>query len=217
MELIFFNIFSFSVIDSSARLSLADRNEDSDEDLEGEVDSVCDSEESVTDCPDITLPDTLVSHIEKHLASREEDEDDEVLREKIQKYKEGLERGINDFLQQNHSLESKQLVKGNDLPQQMVVTKLNSNTLKGTHLKQQKYKLPKEGELTLEAINGFFIILTPELTVNYVSNNITKYLGHCPFSVMGQNIELFLHPKDIKRLQKFRDEIMKEGKYKCPF
>ncbi|XP_077865879.1 uncharacterized protein LOC144353126, partial [Saccoglossus kowalevskii] len=60
----------------------------------------------------------------------------------------------------------------------------------------------QEGQLMLEALNGFVIFISRKGRILYVAENVVKHLGIPQHDMIGNNIVEFIHPDDQKELSK---------------
>jgi len=72
------------------------------------------------------------------------------------------------------------------------------------HLLSQRNPLDDEGVSHLEAIDGFFFMLSEDGKILFISENIDKYIGYSQMDLVGLSITDILHQADVN---KFRSNI----------
>ncbi|XP_055880191.1 uncharacterized protein LOC106069571 [Biomphalaria glabrata] len=173
---------------------------------------------------DIILPESVLSSLEQTLFSSNSDDAIDVDKryEKLQKYKEGLEKGMREFLSQapRELSDSKNITKGTkkiknikDRQKEAPVAD-NGDMESGSNFyvsscnakKIAKFRsqipIDNESSLMLEAVPGFFLLLDRNKKVLFVSENIKDILGVTQMNVIGQDISNFIYEKDFTELEK---------------
>ncbi|XP_059178152.1 uncharacterized protein LOC131957386 isoform X2 [Physella acuta] len=76
----------------------------------------------------------------------------------------------------------------------------------------QKLRLSDEGQLMLDAAQGFLMIIDKELRILFVSENVSEHLGHQQTNMLGLSIAEFVHPKDMNDIiDHMKDEQFQSG------
>ncbi|KAK7000071.1 hypoxia-inducible factor 1-alpha [Biomphalaria glabrata] len=136
----------------------------------------------------------------------DEDSDDLQARlEKQRRYREGLEKGMRNFLNQtlSVSLSTSELPEpevsdqGTLLRSEAGQVNVQSNDQVVPHSVRPVFQMTDESHLMLEAAQGFVVMIDKQLRILYVSENVQQHLGHEQINMLGQDIEDYLHPKDV--------------------
>ncbi|KAH9509333.1 hypothetical protein Btru_046789 [Bulinus truncatus] len=182
---------------------------------------------------DICLSDSTLSSLEQSFINTYSENvpiDVEERYEKLQKYKEGLERGMREFLCQapasvsykdSYASESSKdgepklfaHHKSISPPSQNIQCDISVSQMaqsggqtKGVSDEANELlsqiDLANESLLMLKAVPGFFLMLDRNKKVLFVSENITKVLGVSQINVIGHDISKLIYDKDYPELEK---------------
>ncbi|CAL1537319.1 unnamed protein product [Lymnaea stagnalis] len=174
---------------------------------------------------DISLPDSVLSKLEQTFLCENPGTvvDVEQRYEKLQKYKEGLERGMKEFLGQTLGdaavIVKKKMPDVSSGKQKSTKRPIKNKCILATDQEnnhnmlqngvsghefgiEQMSSISKEASLMLEALPGFFLILDKNKRVIFISHNVGELLGFSQSNVIGQDISDFIFDKDYHEIER---------------